>query len=164
MAKQRGLGADILVILVALILLTLALSGDAAGILSKLLKWLLGGKGILPVPSGGGKKKNKNDKTNGGGGGSTATAPAPKPATSKQTSKATAGGTDLFIGGRSWHFSDSQLANTIGSTAANNLENSQYNTGSGIVLSNPDSTGAAATAGGLTAMQNELRLILASMG
>lgn len=65
MAKQRGAAADILLIGLALVLLVLAMTGNASGLLGKLLSWLLGHP-VLPIVTSKNKKKPPN-ATGGGG-------------------------------------------------------------------------------------------------
>lgn len=74
MARQKGTAATVLLVLLALVLLVLALSGNASVFFRKLMEWLTGGKWSPP------ERKGKGEQA-GGGGGSPAKEQAPSPNT-----------------------------------------------------------------------------------
>jgi len=87
--RQRNPGVTVIMVLLALALFIVALSGNASKVLSSLLKWLSGGK-LIPFVTTTKKKTKKNDT--GGTGGTTAPAPAPAPTKDQATKAATAAG------------------------------------------------------------------------
>lgn len=81
MARNKSTGVEIILVLIALILFIVALSGNASGFLSSILKWLTGGKvGPMIVDKLKSVKADPNGGTGAGGTPAPAPAPAPVPA------------------------------------------------------------------------------------